>query len=114
MVTGEQVPALLDDGALERDHQLWWRQSAARRLVEQTDPGVLGRAGVAPVQAFPDPPFDAHPFEPAGAAAALVDVRRCAADVSTALVGLAEERAIALRGAVNPGTRPAPTHTSRR
>ncbi len=97
VVTGERVPVLLDDGGLARDHQCWWRQSAARQLVEQTDPGVLGRSGVAPVPAFPDPPFDAHPFEPAGAAAALVDVRRCAADVSTALVGLAAERASSLR-----------------
>lgn len=97
VVTGEEEPALMNEGALGRDHQCWWRQSAARRLVEQTDPGVLGRSGVAPVQAFPDPPFDAHPFDPAGAAAALADLRRCAGDVSTALVALAEERAIALR-----------------
>jgi len=97
VVTGEEEPALMNEGALGRDHQLWWRQSAARRLVERTDPGVLGRVDVTPVRALADPAFDARPFDPAPGAQALADVRRCAGDVSTALVALAEERAIALR-----------------
>lgn len=97
VVTGEQVPTLLDDGGLGRDQQLWWRQSAARRLVARLDPAVLAPAGVTPPRPLADPPFDAAPFDPAPAAAALADVRRCAGEVSTALVVLAEERAIALR-----------------